>query len=150
MSIVNNFQRIEKIGEGTKLSLRCYSFDWLISFGGFTCFNYASIGTYGVVYKAVDKDTGRLVALKKIQLENESEGVPSTAIREISLLKDLKHPAIIQLYDIIVAEASLYMVFELLNMDLKKLLDKSKEVFTPPLIKVKIQQVGYNPKMIDL
>lgn len=76
------------------------------------------------------------MALKKIQLENESEGVPSTAIREISLLKDLKHPAIIQLYDIIVADHSLYMVFELLNMDLKKLLDKAKEVFTPQLIKV--------------
>lgn len=114
--------------------------------GALTYFNHLSIGTYGVVYKAVDKDTGRLVALKKIQLENESEGVPSTAIREISLLKDLKHPAIIQLYDIIVAEASLYMVFELLNMDLKKLLDKSKEVFTPPLIKVKIVRIELDLK----
>lgn len=67
---------------------------------------------------------------------SESEGVPSTAIREISLLKDLIHPAIIQLYDVIVAESSLYMVFELLSMDLKKLLDKAKEVFTSKLIKV--------------
>lgn len=64
--------------------------------------------------------------------------MPSTAIREISLLKDVKHPSIIQLYDVIVAESSLYMVFELLNMDLKKLLDKAKEVFTPKLIKVEI------------
>lgn len=94
------------------------------------------------MYKAVDNDTGRLVALKKIQLENESEGVPSTAIREISLLKDLKHPAIIQLYDIIVADASLYMVFELLNMDLKKMLDKAKEVFTPQLVKVIMAGAG--------
>lgn len=67
---------------------------------------------------------------------SEAEGVPSTAIREISLLKDLKHPSIIQLYDVIVADASLYMVFELLSMDLKKLLDKAKEVFTPKLVKV--------------
>lgn len=67
---------------------------------------------------------------------SESEGVPSTAIREISLLKDLKHPSVIELYDVVIADSSLYMVFELLNMDLKKLLDKAKDVFTPQLIKV--------------
>ena len=48
-------------------------------------------GTYGVVYKAKDKETGQIVALKKIRLEAEDEGVPSTAIREISLLKELDH-----------------------------------------------------------
>ena len=65
------------------------------------------------------------------------EGVPSTAIREISLLKDLQHENIVQLFDVVVADESLYMVFEYLNMDLKKLMDKKKEVFTPQLIKVK-------------
>ena len=49
-------------------------------------------GTYGVVYKAIDKNTGEIVALKKIRLEKEDDGVPSTAIREISLLKNLNHP----------------------------------------------------------
>jgi len=53
-------------------------------------------GTYGVVYKARNKVTGQLVALKKIRLENLEEGVPSTAIREISLLKELKHPNIVR------------------------------------------------------
>ena len=53
-------------------------------------------GTYGVVYKARNKVTGQLVALKKIRLETQEEGVPSTAIREISLLKELKHPNIVQ------------------------------------------------------
>lgn len=52
-------------------------------------------GTYGVVYKARNKKTGRLAALKRIRLESEEEGVPSTAIREISLLKELKHPNIV-------------------------------------------------------
>lgn len=46
-------------------------------------------GTYGKVYKARDKQTGRLVALKKTRLEMEDEGVPSTALREVSLLQML-------------------------------------------------------------
>ena len=52
-------------------------------------------GTYGVVYKGKNKKTGETVALKKIRLESEEEGVPSTAIREISLLKELKHPNVV-------------------------------------------------------
>ena len=46
-------------------------------------------GTYGLVYKARDTQTGEIVALKKIRMEHEDEGVPSTAIREISLLKEV-------------------------------------------------------------
>ena len=54
-------------------------------------------GTYGVVYRARDRNTKELVALKKIKLENEDEGVPSTAMREISILKELKpHPNIVK------------------------------------------------------
>ena len=48
-----------------------------------------------MVYKGRHKKTNRLVALKKIRLESEEEGVPSTAIREISLLKELQHPNIV-------------------------------------------------------
>jgi len=46
-------------------------------------------GTYGVVYKARDKTSDKFYALKRIRLETEEEGVPSTAIREISMLKEL-------------------------------------------------------------
>jgi serine/threonine protein kinase len=53
-------------------------------------------GTYGVVYKAKNIQTGEIVAIKKIRLEKEDDGVPSTAIREISLLKNLKHPNIVE------------------------------------------------------
>jgi len=55
----------------------------------------SSSGTYGVVYKGKNKKTNKFVALKKIRLESEDEGVPSTAIREISLLKELQHPNIV-------------------------------------------------------
>lgn len=53
-------------------------------------------GTYGVVYKAKNLQTGEIVAIKKIRLEKEDDGVPSTAIREISLLKNLKHPNVVE------------------------------------------------------
>lgn len=53
-------------------------------------------GTYGIVYKCKDLVTGEMVALKKIRLEKEDDGVPSTAIREISLLKGIKHPNIVE------------------------------------------------------
>lgn len=61
--------------------------------------------------------------MKKIRLETESEGVPSTAIREISLLKELEHPAIVQLLDVVHADQKLYLVFEYLDKDLKKHMD---------------------------
>ncbi|XP_065318997.1 cyclin-dependent kinase 1-like [Gordionus sp. m RMFG-2023] len=80
-------------------------------------------GTYGVVYKAKNKLTGQYVALKKIRLEAEDEGVPSTAIREISFLKELKHPNIVTLESVLLDEKRLFLVFEFLSMDLKKYLD---------------------------
>lgn len=59
------------------------------------------LGTYGVVYKAKSKINGKVVAMKKIKLENEDEGVPATAIREISLLKELQNPNVVGLEDVI-------------------------------------------------
>lgn len=59
-------------------------------------FTLSISGTYGVVYKGKHKTTGQVVAMKKIRLESEEEGVPSTAIREISLLKELRHPNIVR------------------------------------------------------
>lgn len=80
-------------------------------------------GTYGVVYKAKDRHTGDYVALKKIRLEVEDEGIPSTALREISLLRELDHPNIVKLRDVEHSEGRLYLVFEWVDRDLKKYMD---------------------------
>mmetsp|Transcript_15441 Transcript_15441/g.23141 ORF Transcript_15441/g.23141 Transcript_15441/m.23141 type:complete len:330 (+) Transcript_15441:24-1013(+) len=85
-------------------------------------------GTYGVVYKAEDTETGKLVALKKIRLSTSAEGVPSTAIREISLLKEASnHAAVVKLLDVMHVNNKLWLVFEFLDKDLKAYLDELVE-----------------------
>jgi len=97
-------------------------------------------GTYGVVYKARDRKEPRFVALKKIRLEHEDEGVPSTAIREISILKELDHPNIVKLLDVENLPNKLYLVFEYLDQDLKKYMD-SITAFEPSLVKSYTRQL---------
>lgn len=81
-------------------------------------------GAYGVVYKALDLHTNKHVALKKIRLETEDEGIPVTALREMALLQDLgDHPNLVKLDNVIIEPARLYLIFELVDMDLKKYMD---------------------------
>ncbi|ORZ32368.1 cell division control protein 28, partial [Catenaria anguillulae PL171] len=85
-------------------------------------------GTYGVVFKAREKATGKIVALKKIKLENEENGMPSTSLREITVLKELRHPNIVQLYTIVYQDKhNLQLVFEFLDYDLKKHMENATE-----------------------
>ncbi|KAM7306689.1 cyclin-dependent kinase 17 isoform X2 [Ixodes scapularis] len=79
-------------------------------------------GTYAMVFKGKSRLTDNLVALKEIRLEHE-EGAPCTAIREVSLLKDLRHNNIVTLHDIVHTEKSLTLVFEYLEKDLKQYMD---------------------------
>jgi serine/threonine protein kinase len=92
---VERYQRISKIGEGT----------------------------YGVVYKARDKLTNDIVAVKKIRLDHEDEGLPSTAVREISLLKTLSHPNVVGLREVVSGENKLQLVFDFVDCDLKKYME---------------------------
>ncbi|RHY21430.1 hypothetical protein DYB25_013808, partial [Aphanomyces astaci] len=116
-------------------------------------------GTYGVVYKAVDLNTNRTVALKKIRLESEDEGVPSTAMREISLLKELSHPNVVHLYDVVHQADKLYLVcprpyslsllhhhvvvqvFEFLDHDLKHFMDLHGPTLVPFVLKRYVHQM---------
>lgn len=102
-------------------------------------------GTYGVVFKARDRQTGDLIALKQIRLADEDEGVPSTAIREISLLKELSHPNVVTLRDVVYADNRLYLVFEYLDQDLKRYMDgcNGKAGLDPMLVKVRRADEGH-------
>ncbi|RXW21410.1 hypothetical protein EST38_g4420 [Candolleomyces aberdarensis] len=109
-------------------------------------------GTYGVVYKAKDGQTGEIVALKKIRLEAEDEGVPSTAIREISLLKELRDENIVKLLDIVHADQKLYLVFEFLDVDLKRYIEtgnQNRNPITPTIVKNLLIDNRDNLKLAD-
>lgn len=80
-------------------------------------------GTYGVVYKAKYEKSKKLIAIKQVKIELEQEGVPSSSLREISILKDIKHDNIVNLYDVIFKDNKLWLIFELLHYDLKKYLE---------------------------
>lgn len=81
-------------------------------------------GAYGDVYKAVHRTTGKAFALKRTRLF-DGEGIPSTAIREVALIKQCSHPNVIRLYDVHSGVADLCLFFELLDMDLRVYLKKN-------------------------
>ncbi|CAE6094012.1 unnamed protein product [Arabidopsis arenosa] len=115
-------------------------------------------GTYGQVYKAKEIKTGEIVALKKIRMDNEREGFPITAIREIKILKKLHHENVIQLKEIVTSpgrdrddqgkpdnnkyKGGIYMVFEYMDHDLTGLADRPGLRFTVPQIKEALSGVS--------
>lgn len=99
-------------------------------------------GTYGKVYKAVHRGRQeQIVAMKKMKLENEEEGLPSTAIREIALLKEISHDHVVKLLDVFCSTAKLTLVFEYLEKDLKKYMKSLGMFLPPPLIKTLTHQL---------
>eukprot|EP00245_Coleochaete_scutata_P009910 TRINITY_DN336_c0_g1_i1.p1 TRINITY_DN336_c0_g1~~TRINITY_DN336_c0_g1_i1.p1 ORF type:complete len:304 (-),score=62.39 TRINITY_DN336_c0_g1_i1:516-1427(-) len=117
---MDNYEKLEKVGEGT----------------------------YGKVYKARDKKTSQIVALKKTRLEMEEEGVPSTALREISLLQMLSQTIyVVRLLCVEHVEENgkpmLYLVFEYCDTDLKKFMDLSGKGPAHPLPSKTVQSFMY-------
>ena len=91
-------------------------------------------GTYGIVYKAIDKVTNKIVAVKVMRLDEEDEGVASTTLREVGVLKKMHHPNIVSLVDTFVHEQQLTIVLEFLQSDIRKYLKKSGNI-TKKLLK---------------
>jgi cyclin-dependent kinase 7 len=81
-------------------------------------------GTWGVVHMAEQRGTGRIVAVKKIKSERPEEGVNFTAVREIKLLREFKHPNIIELVDVFsTPDLAVCLVYECAHTDLEKILN---------------------------
>ncbi|GAA0162503.1 non-receptor serine/threonine protein kinase [Lithospermum erythrorhizon] len=114
-------------------------------------------GTYGQVFMAREIQTGEIVALKKIRMDNEREGFPITAIREIKILKKLHHENVIDLKEIVTSpgrgtdehgrpdgnkyKGGIYMVFEYMDHDLTGLSDRPGMRFSVPQIKCYMRQL---------
>lgn len=76
-------------------------------------------GTYGMVYRAICLQSSTRVAIKRISMLYEDDGVPTTALREISLLKECDHYNVIRLHEVHSSRQFLHLVFECLDMDLR-------------------------------
>ncbi|KZV87970.1 Pkinase-domain-containing protein [Exidia glandulosa HHB12029] len=104
-------------------------------------------GTFGEVHKAVHKTTNETVALKRIFMHSETEGVPITALREIRILKALKHENVLSLVDAMISRSkedekpTLYMVFPYMDYDLAGLLENKEAKLTTGMIKMFMQQL---------
>ncbi|TIB86592.1 Pkinase-domain-containing protein [Wallemia mellicola] len=86
-------------------------------------------GTYGKVYKAKNRVSKLHVALKRIRMEQEKDGFPVTALREIKLLQQSHHDNIVRLHEMLVSKGSVYMVFEYMENDLTGLLQHGPDLF---------------------
>ncbi|XP_077159650.1 cyclin-dependent kinase 5 isoform X3 [Paroedura picta] len=92
-------------------------------------------GTYGTVFKAKNRESHEIVALKRVRLDDDDEGVPSSALREICLLKELKHKNIVRLHDVLHSDKKLTLVFEFCDQDLKKYFDSCNGDLDPEIVK---------------
>ncbi|XP_015903545.1 cyclin-dependent kinase 7 isoform X1 [Parasteatoda tepidariorum] len=95
-------------------------------------------GQFATVYKARDLVNGEIVAIKKIKVGSKAEakdGVNRTAIREIKFLRDLKHPNVIGLLNIIGSKSNISLVFDFMDTDLEIVIKDSMIILTPSHIK---------------
>ncbi|CAJ0897991.1 6295_t:CDS:2 [Entrophospora sp. SA101] len=104
-------------------------------------------GTFGEVHKGIHKKTKTVVALKRILMHNEKEGIPLTAIREIKILRQLSHQNIVTLSDMAISynhegqgTPPIYMVFPYMDHDLAGLIENRSVIFSAPQIKCYMKQ----------
>ncbi|RCV34257.1 hypothetical protein SETIT_7G146600v2 [Setaria italica] len=99
--------------------------------------NKINEGTYGVVYRARDKKTNEIVALKKVKMEKEREGFPLTSLREINILLSFHHPSIVDVKEVVVGSSldSIFMVMEYMEHDLKGVMETMKQPYTQSEVK---------------
>uniref|UniRef100_A0A7N4P526 Protein kinase domain-containing protein n=1 Tax=Sarcophilus harrisii TaxID=9305 RepID=A0A7N4P526_SARHA len=89
--------------------------------------NRINEGTYGVVYRAKEKKTHEIVALKKLKMKNKKEGFPMNFVREINLMQKVQHPNIVAIREII--------VMNYVEQDLRKFMNTMKQPFLPEEVK---------------
>ncbi|KAL1090019.1 hypothetical protein V6Z11_D07G060200 [Gossypium hirsutum] len=131
---------VEELAGGMNMLLGCrsvYEYERL---------NKISEGTYGVVFRARDKKTGEIVALKKVKIldrrELEEFGFPLTSLREINILASFNHSSIVKVKEVVVDDHdNVYMVMEYMEHDLKALMESMKWPFSTSDVKCLMLQL---------
>ncbi len=105
--------------------------------------NHIQEGTYGVVFRARERATGRIMALKKVKMEAEKEGFPLTSLREINILLSFRHPNIVNVTEVVVGNSldSVFMVMEFMEHDLRSLLDDMRAPYAISEVKCLMLQL---------
>ena len=103
--------------------------DWELN-GKYKCEKLLGKGSYGEVAQAIQLSTGKRVAIKKMDNIFEDETDCKRILREITLLRKLKHPCVVELIEILQPKdpnnfTTIYMVLEFAESDLKKVLKSS-------------------------
>nr|CAG8627668.1 11675_t:CDS:2 [Entrophospora candida] len=100
-------------------------------------------GAYGVVFRAKDKATGEIVALKKLKLDKEKNGFPITSLREIHTLLLAKHPNIVNVREIVVGDTltQIFIVMDFVEHDLKSLMEDMQSPFLQSEVKTIMLQL---------
>ncbi|KAL5188497.1 putative serine/threonine-protein kinase [Glycine soja] len=100
-------------------------------------------GTYSNVYKARDKDTGKIVALKKVRFDTSDPESIKFMAREIMILQALDHPNVMKLEGLATSrmQYSLYIVFDYMHSDLTRIISRPGEKLTEPQIKCYMKQL---------
>ncbi|KAF1921240.1 kinase-like domain-containing protein [Ampelomyces quisqualis] len=109
----------------------------------FQTLNHIEEGSYGWVSRARDISNNTIVALKKVKMDNSTDGFPITALREISILQAARHPNIVSLHEIIAGSdpTSCVLVMEFLEHDLKTLQEDMAEPFMASEVKTLMRQL---------
>eukprot|EP00899_Mesostigma_viride_P019597 jgi/Mesvir1/27639/Mv07369-RA.1 len=110
---------------------------------GYEKINRIGEGTYGVVYRAREKSTGEIVALKKVRMDHERDGMPVTSLRELHVLQACKHKNIVNLHKVVTGTKadSIFLVFEYCPHDLARLMDAMRLPFSESEVKCLLQQL---------
>ncbi|TXG54178.1 hypothetical protein EZV62_019434 [Acer yangbiense] len=98
-------------------------------------------GSFGIVSKYEDHYTGDIVAIKKIKIKNPLEGIPSSVVREVSLLRELDHENIIRLLDVLSSKESIDLVFEFMDGDLRDFMTTQPDAMNSCSIKKYLHQI---------
>ena len=79
------------------------------------------------MFKGENTITGECVALKKINIASFTEGVPSTAMREIAILTEIEDKNVVELKEVVLTDTLFFLVQEFCNMDLRAFLQMQGE-----------------------